>query len=227
MRDADPEHDRAQPPFGGEGLHQIVKREGVERRAGHAAGAAHQHRRPEIAHEQMTERQQQIERQEDDRERPQTELLAELDEQQVDADVGHHIDRRQPRDLGRIEPERPRQRHGVRADQGIAEPAGQPDEDRDQSIGELAAARVVGRTGRARHDRTFVGRIVPAFLGEDGAEAGEERHFSYMPAVARAVMRVTSASALLSSSRRTPGSTSPQAPPSLLLRHAGPRPSPG
>ena len=102
LRDADAEHDCLQPPLRRERLHHVIEAQAAQRRARHPADRADGDGGREAVDEQMRERDQHVQDQEDHRERSQPELRAELDHQQVYADVGHDVDGRQPRDLGGI-----------------------------------------------------------------------------------------------------------------------------
>ena len=87
------------------GLDLIVNPQRAERGGHHPVRGAHHQRRAEIVNEQVEKGHQHVQHQKTFREGAQTVLLAELDQQQVDGDVGHDVDRGKPGDFGRPGPE--------------------------------------------------------------------------------------------------------------------------
>ena len=78
----------------------IVNPQRAERGGHHAVRGAHHQRRAEIVNEQVEEGDQHVQHQKAFRKGAQAVLLAEFHQQQVDGDVGHHINRGQPGDFG-------------------------------------------------------------------------------------------------------------------------------
>ena len=64
-------------------------------------GGAHHQRGTEVVDEQVEEGHQHVEDEKTFGKSAQAELLAELHQQQVDGDVGHYVDRREPGNLRR------------------------------------------------------------------------------------------------------------------------------
>ena len=68
-------------------------------------------------------------------EQPEPELLAELHQHQVGADIGHDIGGRDPRGFHGGKPERPLEVGEIGGHQRVAEAAGQARQDADQCVG--------------------------------------------------------------------------------------------
>ncbi len=167
LRHADAQHDRLQPPARGQCLHHVIETQRRQSGGRHAAGGAHRDRGGEVAHEQMGEGEDRIEAGEEQCEGPQTELLAELDQQQVDRRIGHHIGDGQPGDLGRVQPQRALQLHRIDLDQRIAEATGQPDQHGDNAISQPSPIGMIEIARRSGNGRPFMGSEGPFLLAPE------------------------------------------------------------
>ena len=111
---------------------------------------AHHQRRAEIVNEQVEKGDQHVQHQKTFRKGAQAVLLAEFNQQQVDGDVGHHINRGQPGDFGRPGPEGPLQILQVGGHHRIPQRTRQADQQAHDAIGNAFWRTVFGRGGRTQ-----------------------------------------------------------------------------
>ncbi len=171
------DHHRAQAMPGRKRLDHVVEPQRIQRRPGETMGGAHRDGRGQVVDEDVSECDQRIQGQEDLGEAAQPELLAELDQDQVGRQVGHHVGGRQPRHLVGIGPQRALQVLQVGGDQRIAQAAGEGHHRADDGVLDPAQGPMQRGGGRPRQHRAFVRQPLAwgVLVGHDAVQGGRSR----------------------------------------------------
>ena len=120
----------------GPGLDLVINAERAERGGDHPVCRPYHQRRAKIVHKQVEKGDQHIQHQEAFRKGAQTVLLAKLYQQQVDGNVGHDIDGRQPGDFSRPGAKSALQILQISGDDRVTQRPGQTYQQADHAIGD-------------------------------------------------------------------------------------------
>ncbi|MNK93394.1 hypothetical protein D3C87_1135520 [compost metagenome] len=152
---AQAQHHALQAVPRGKRLQGVVQAQHPKRAAHHAIRGPHGDRRRQGIRVQVGERHQRIQHQERFRKQAQAELLAELHQQQIHGNDGHHVGGRQPLHLVGIGGQRTLQVQQIGRHQAVAQSPRQRDDQADDEIRDTLGRRMFGHRWRPGQGRAF------------------------------------------------------------------------